>query len=149
MARALSSETLHATSVAIGGRAVLLSGPSGSGKSDLALRLIDRGAALVSDDYTLVKRIDGRLVATAPATIAGRMEVRGLGIVDLPAVAQAPVALIVDLFTPADRMPLEPLRRAIAGIDVPVVKLAPLEASAPIKVELALKAWGIAPDDAA
>jgi serine kinase of HPr protein (carbohydrate metabolism regulator) len=144
MARALSSETLHATSVAIDGRAVLLSGPSGSGKSDLALRLIDRGAALVSDDYTLVKRVDGRLLATAPATIAGKMEVRGLGIVDVPAIGDAPVALIVDLFTPADRMPLEPLRRAIAGIDVPVAKIAPFEASAPIKVKLALKAWGLA-----
>ena len=61
MARALSSETLHATSVAIDGRAVLLCGPSGVGKSDLALRLIDRGATLVSDDYTLVQRIDGAL----------------------------------------------------------------------------------------
>jgi serine kinase of HPr protein (carbohydrate metabolism regulator) len=147
MARALSSETLHATSVAIGGRAVLLSGPSGSGKSDLALRLIDRGAALVSDDYTLVKRIDGRLVATAPATIAGRMEVRGLGIVDLPHVGEAPVALLIDLFDTIDRMPLDMRRRAVAGLDVPIVRIVPFEASAPIKVELALKGLGL-PDPA-
>ncbi|MDO7836077.1 HPr kinase/phosphatase C-terminal domain-containing protein [Sphingobium sp. HBC34] len=143
MARALSSETLHATSVAIGGRAVLLCGPSGSGKSDLGLRLIDRGGMLVSDDYTLVKRIDGRLIATAPTTIAGKIEVRGLGIIDQPSVCEIPVALIVDLFDTVDRMPMEPLRRAVAGIDVPVIRIAPFETSAPIKVELALRTLGL------
>jgi serine kinase of HPr protein (carbohydrate metabolism regulator) len=143
MARALSSETLHATSVAIGGRVVLLCGPSGAGKSDLALRLIDRGAVLVSDDYSLIKRVDGRLIATAPDTIRGKMEVRGLGIVAMPVVDDAPVALLADLFDKVDRMPLTPFHRAIAGIDVPVVKIAPFEASAPIKVELALKALGL------
>ncbi|BBC98790.1 MULTISPECIES: HPr kinase/phosphorylase [Sphingobium] len=143
MARALSSETLHATSVAIDGRVVMLRGPSGSGKSDLALRLIDRGAALVSDDYTLVKRIDGRLVATAPDTIRGKMEVRGIGIVAMAALSDAPVALIADLFDTVDRMPLEPVHRTVAGIAVPVVKISPFEASAPIKVELALRTLGL------
>lgn len=143
MARALSSETLHATSVAIDGRVVMLRGPSGSGKSDLALRLIDRGAALVSDDYTLVKRIDGRLVATAPDTIRGKMEVRGIGIVAMAALPDVPVALIADLFDTVDRMPLEPVHRTVAGIAVPVVKISPFEASAPIKVELALRTLGL------
>lgn len=142
MPRALSSETLHATSVAINGRAVLLCGVSGIGKSDLALRLIDRGAVLISDDYTLVKRVDGQLVATAPVTIVGKMEVRGLGIVAMPHVADVPVALLVDLFDKVDRMPLEPLMRTVAGMDVRVVKIAPLETSAPIKVELALRTLG-------
>ncbi|WP_420143905.1 HPr kinase/phosphorylase [Sphingobium sp.] len=141
MARALSSETLHATSVAISGRAVLLCGPSGAGKSDLALRLIDRGATLVSDDYTLVKRIDGRLLATAPDTIRGKMEVRGIGVVPMDCVADAPVALLVDLFDRVDRMPLTPLHRTVAGMDVRVVKIAPFESSAPIKVELALRSF--------
>jgi len=140
MARALSSETLHATSVAIDGRAVLLCGASGAGKSDLALRLIDRGAVLISDDYTLVQRVEGQLRATAPATIAGRLEVRGLGIMNMPHAAQAPVALLIDLFDTVDRMPLEPLHRALAGVQVPVTKIAPREPSAPIKVELALRA---------
>lgn len=140
MVRALSSETVHATSVAIDGQAILLAGPSGAGKSDLALRLIDRGAVLVSDDYTLIKRIDGRLIATAPATIIGKIEVRGIGVVDLPYVAQAPVALLIDLFDLVDRMPEAPMMRMIAGVNVPVVKLAPREPSAPIKAELALKA---------
>lgn len=120
---------------------MLLAGVSGIGKSDLALRLIDRGAMLVSDDYTLLKRVDGRLIATAPDTIAGKMEVRGIGIIALPHV-DAPAALIVELFDVVDRMPTEPMMRAIAGIDVPVMKLSSREASAPIKVELALKAIG-------
>lgn len=138
MARALSSETVHATTVSIGGRAVLLSGPSGAGKSDLGLRLIDRGAALVSDDYTLVKRQDGVLRASAPDTIAGRMEVRGIGIVAMAHVADIPVALLIELFDIVDRMPVSPMTRVIAGVEVPVIKLAPREPSAPIKVELAL-----------
>lgn len=135
----LSSETLHASSVAIGGRAVLIEGPSGSGKSDLALRLIDRGATLVSDDYTLVCRLpSGELVARAPATITGRMEVRGIGIVDMPHITDVPVALIVRLDVQVLRMPDRRTRR-VAGVAVAEVALDAFAASAPIKVELALK----------
>lgn len=144
MAQQHSSETLHATSVAIEGRAVLLCGASGMGKSDLALRLIDRGAILISDDYTIVKWVDGRLEATAPATIVGKMEVRGVGLVDMPRVDYARVALIVELSQDIERMPGDPALRAIAGADVPVVRIAAFEASAPIKVELALKTVGLA-----
>ena len=78
--RSLSAETVHGTSVASDGRAVLLTGRSGAGKSDLALRLLDRGFKLVSDDQTILGKTKAVLVATAPATIAGRMEVRGLGL---------------------------------------------------------------------
>jgi serine kinase of HPr protein (carbohydrate metabolism regulator) len=67
----LSAETVHASTVAIDGRAVLITGPSGSGKSDLALRLLDRGFTLVSDDQTLVKKDGSRLLASAPPAIAG------------------------------------------------------------------------------
>ncbi|AMK17197.1 MULTISPECIES: HPr kinase/phosphorylase [Sphingobium] len=144
MVREETSETLHATSVAIGGRAVLLCGPSGVGKSDLALRLIDRGATLVSDDYTLLKWVDGRLEATAPQTITGMMEVRGIGLVDMPCIDYARVALMVDLSDDIDRMPADPEERMIAGAAIPVVRIAPLEPSAPIKVELALKTMGLA-----
>ena len=82
----LSSETLHASTVAIDGRAVLISGISGAGKSDLALRLIDRGFTLVADDQTIVQKRAERLVVSAPQTIRGKLEIRGLGIVDMPAV---------------------------------------------------------------
>ena len=70
----LSSEAVHASTVALDGRAVLITGPSGSGKSDLTLRLLDRGFALVSDDQTLVRRVDDQLIASAPPTIAGKLE---------------------------------------------------------------------------
>src|SRR5215213_3566639 len=93
----LSAETLHASTVALDGRAVLITGPSGSGKSDLALRLLDRGFKLVSDDQTMV-RLDGeRLVASAPANIAGKLEVRGIGIVEVEHDENVPVALMVAL----------------------------------------------------
>ncbi len=134
----LSSETLHASTVAIDGRAVLIEGRSGSGKSDLALRLIDRGATLVSDDYTLVVRRDGALRAKAPATIAGKMEVRGVGIVTMPTVEDVPVALIVRLDGEVMRMPERRLRR-VAGVAVREIALDPFTASAAIKVELALR----------
>jgi serine kinase of HPr protein (carbohydrate metabolism regulator) len=138
-----SSERLHASCVAITGRAVLIEGLPGSGKSDLSLRLIDRGARLVSDDQTIVTRRDHRLIATAPATIAGRIEVRGLGIVALDAVAEAPVALIVSLSERIERMPDDGQSRTIAGLAVPHIALLGHEPSAPIKVELALDRHGL------
>lgn len=139
---ALSSETVHATSIAIDGRAVLLMGPSGIGKSDLALRLIDRGAALVSDDYTLVVRQGGALVARAPDTIAGRMEVRHVGIVTLPHERDVPVALVVKLDEQPARLPESGSTLRLAGVAVPCAALAAREASAPIKVELLLQLHG-------
>ena len=139
----LSSETVHASCVAIGGRAVLIGGRSGRGKSDLALRLIDRGAALVSDDYTLVQRRDGRLIATAPPTIAGKIELRGVGILEFPAVRDIPVALFVDLDLEAARLPDADEKRLIAGVTLPAIGLSSHEASAPIKVEAALLLLGL------
>ncbi len=139
----LSSENVHASCVSIGGRAVLIGGRSGSGKSDLALRLIDRGARLVSDDYTLVRRVDQRLVATAPDSIAGKIEVRGVGIIEYPAEQDARVALFVDLDLPSTRLPEPTTHRTFAGMAIPVVGLAALEPSAPIKVEAALGLLGL------
>ena len=129
--------TIHATCVAIDGRAVLLTGPSGAGKSDLAMRLIDRGAILVSDDYTVLARADGTLIAGAPPTIAGQIEVRGLGIIARPSRDAVPVALAVDLRREDERMP-EPHSVAIHGVAVPQVAIDPRFPSAPIKVEWAL-----------
>lgn len=139
---ALSSETLHASCVAIGGVAVLIAGRSGSGKSDLALRLIDRGASLVSDDYTIVRRISGELRATAPDRIAGKMEVRGVGLLPFHAVADIPVKLLVDLDRAIERLPEPSASMTIAGVAVPVIAVNALEASAPVKVEMALGRLG-------
>lgn len=142
---ALPAETIHASCVMIDGGAVLLHGASGSGKSDLALRLIDRGAALVSDDYTLIRRADDRLVASPPANIAGMIEVRGLGVIEMPHIAEADVRLLVALDEPAPRLPEdEPHTRLIAGVAIPVIALPALHASSPIKVELALRQFGLA-----
>ncbi|MCA0301930.1 MAG: serine/threonine protein kinase [Proteobacteria bacterium] len=137
---------VHATCVALRlgrtWRGVLLRGPSGAGKSDLALRLVDEGARLVADDRTDLAVQGGRLVATAPRTIAGLLEVRGLGIVSLPAGRVAPrvaVALLVDLVAPRriERMP-SPAREKLMGVTLPVLALAPFEASAAAKLRLAL-----------
>lgn len=115
----------------------MIEGPSGSGKSDLALRLIDRGAMLVSDDRTRVTRDGEVLVAHAPTAMAGRIEVRGLGIAATPHVPAAPVALLIRLGE-EDRLPTPRLRH-IADVAVPELTVDPFRASAPIKVEWALR----------
>ena len=131
----------HATAVAIAGEAVLLRGPSGCGKSDLALRLIDGGARLVADDQTLLRRAGERLVASAPPAIAGLLEVRGVGIVKLDALAEAPLLFVAELGAAAaiERMP-EPRFETLLGIRVPLIALAPFEASAPAKLRCVRRA---------
>jgi serine kinase of HPr protein (carbohydrate metabolism regulator) len=143
--QSLSSETLHVSCVAKDGRAVLISGRSGSGKSDLALRLIDRGAILVSDDYTMVRRVSGRLLARAPDNIEGKIEVRGVGVLEFDTVSDVPVCLFVDLERDVERLPPEGENIRIAGVDVPLIAANALEASAPVKVEAALDRFGLAP----
>jgi serine kinase of HPr protein (carbohydrate metabolism regulator) len=139
----LSSETLHVSTVAMDGRAVLISGPSGSGKSDLALRLIDRGFTLVSDDQTIV-RLDGqRLLASPPANIAGKIEIRGIGIVDMPHADGVPVALLVELTSDIQRLPDDSRARPILGVPVPLVAIDALAASAAAKVVMALDRLGL------
>ena len=89
----LSAETVHASTVALDGRAVLISGPSGSGKSDLALRLLDRAFTLVSDDQTIFSRDGDRMLAAAPPNSAGKLEIRGIGIVEIDHIAQRAQAI--------------------------------------------------------
>jgi serine kinase of HPr protein (carbohydrate metabolism regulator) len=132
---------LHATGVAIDGRGVLITGTSGAGKSDLALRLIDRGAVLISDDQVELTARDGRLEAGAAPRIAGVIEVRGVGLVSMRHVHPVPVSLLIELGEP-ERMP-EARQRELCSVTVPVAVVDPREASAPIKVELALRQWGL------
>lgn len=135
----LSSETIHASCVAIDGVGVLIEGASGAGKSDLALRLIDRGATLVSDDYTALLRQGGTLIARPPANLVGKVEVRGIGILEMPHVADVPVGLLVAIVAEPPRMPGGGRRRRIAGVELREIALPSLEPSAAIKVELALR----------
>ena len=141
--RILSSETVHASTVASDGRAVLISGPSGSGKSDLALRLLDRGFTLVSDDQTIVRRDGDRLVASAPPTIKGKLEIRGIGIVEMDTVSDVPVALFVELTSEIMRLPDDRRERPVLGVNLPLVSVDALTASAASKVALALDRLGL------
>lgn len=139
----LSSENLHASCVALDGRAVLICGPSGSGKSDLALRLLDRGFSLVSDDRTIIRKEGGKLIATAPNTIKGKLEVRGVGIVEVDSIASAPVAMVVELTSEIQRLPDDNRERLILGSNVPLVNIDAKTASAASKVALALDRLGL------
>ena len=132
--------TIHATAVALDGIGVLLRGPSGSGKSDLALRLIDGGARLIADDQTVIVRRGDRLYAAPPATIAGRLEVRGLGIMTLDFASDVPVAAVFDLVPQSalERLP-EPLTVELLSIRLPLARLDPSAPSAAAKVRLAVR----------
>ncbi len=138
----LSSETIHASCVAVDGRAVLICGPSGAGKSDLALRLIDRGFTLVSDDQTMVRKAGERLLASAPANIAGKLEIRGLGIVDMETAADVPISLVVELTSDIQRLPDDSRERSVLGVPVPLISVDAMTASAPSKVAIALDRFG-------
>jgi serine kinase of HPr protein (carbohydrate metabolism regulator) len=142
--RALSSETVHATCVALDGRAVLITGPSGSGKSDLALRLLDRGFTLVSDDQTIVRREKERLIASAPPQISGKLEIRGIGIVEVETQQDVPLALLVELTSDIQRLPDDSRERPILGVNLPLVSIDAMTASAAAKVSVALERLGLA-----
>jgi HPr kinase/phosphorylase len=130
---------VHATAVALDGQGVLLLGPSGSGKSDLALRLIDAGALLISDDQVEVSKQGDLVVAAPPAPIAGLIEARGIGLVRLPYLARAVMVLAVELVAAPliERLP-EPATWTGGGVTLPLLKLDPFAASAPAKLRLAL-----------
>ena len=135
---------IHATAVVYQKCAVLLRGPSGAGKSDLAIRLIDGGALLVADDQVHLARDGDFCLASPPATLAGLLEIRGVGIVRVPHVALARVTLVCDLMaranhaaTEAERVPL-PRVHYLAGVPVPAIALHAFSASAPAVIRLLL-----------
>ena len=136
---------IQATCVVVDGLGVLLRGPSGSGKSDLALRLIDGGARLVADDGVELRREGERLLArlppSAPDSVRGRIEVRGLGILPAPAAAEAPLDLVIDLVAAdaVERLP-EPMTAELLGVALPLLRLCAEEPSVAAKVRLAVRA---------
>jgi HPr kinase/phosphorylase len=139
---------IHGTCVAWGTEAALLRGDSGAGKSDLALRFLalppgpDSEPKLIADDQVCIEAsAAGELLASAPATLAGKIEVRGLGILETPHLAQGRLVLVVDLVSDAEvpRMPPDPLETVtIAGVALPRLALAAFEPSSPLKLKLAL-----------
>ena len=134
------SEKVPGTCVEVEGLGVLFRGSTGSGKSDLALRLIDGGARLIADDYTELSYENATLIARAPETIRGLLEVRGIGILNIGGALQAELGVVIDLVT-AEQVERRPEDESIEllGIRVPLFRLTPLEASSPAKVRLILR----------
>lgn len=148
-----ATSLVHATCIAAGERAALLTGPSGAGKSDLALRCIGLSyelagrtlrAVLVADDQVVLERRGSRIAARPPPVLAGKLEVRGMGIVDVPSQAEAWVELVVELVDPGavERLPDPEFTTPLLGLDVPVLQVAPFQASAPLKILLRLAGDG-------
>ena len=131
---------VHATTVHFIGQGVMLCGPSASGKSDLGLRLIEIGAQLVADDRTDLTLSNNSIRASAPKQLAGMLEVRGIGIIKIEAIAETQLALVIRLINTENLQRLPTFETTdILGVTLPLVRLCAFEASAPAKVRAALK----------
>ena len=137
------SQVHQASCVAIGGRALLIQGPSGSGKSSLALGLIDRGAELIGDDGVSLELRAGRLYASPPPHIVGLIEIRNLGLLSLPTVSDIPIALVVRLDPAAPRFIEQAETIKLDGAALPMLRLWPDGAVLALKSELALARYGL------
>ena len=135
---------MQASAVSIDGRALLIEGEPGSGKSSLALALIDRGAQLIGDDGVTLARGGERLLASPPPNIAGLLEVRGVGLVSLPTAEPSPVALILTLVTGGDRLPETVPTREILGLAIPALPFTPGPIALAVRAEWALHEHGLA-----
>jgi len=136
----MPEQLTHASCVSIHGKAVLIAGAPGAGKTDLALRLIDGGAELIADDQTLLQEESGVISATAPASIAGLIEVRHVGLLRMNCRKTAPVALYIDLAPPNEKIERLPEDDIISllGIEVRRLRLPAFAASTPAKIRAAL-----------
>jgi len=135
---------LHqASAVAIGERALLIEGPPGSGKSSLALALIDRGAVLIGDDGVSLAGADGRILASPAPAIAGLLEVRNVGLLQYPVAERVRVALVLRLDREAERLPDGPASVELLGCRVPLVRLWPDSPVLPLRAMAALSRFGL------
>ncbi len=128
--------------VAIRGRAMLISGPSGSGKSSLALALMDRGARLIGDDGVSLTLVDDQVIAAPPLNIAGLIEIRNVGLQEVPT-AMAPVAIVLELSSNAERLPSAHDTAKLLGRDVPLITLFPDTPYLALRAEAALEMHGL------
>jgi serine kinase of HPr protein (carbohydrate metabolism regulator) len=135
----------QASCVAIGDRALLIEGPSGSGKSILALALIDRGALLIGDDGVILHTRDGTLFAGPHPNTRGLLEVRNLGLLQFPVCEEAAVALVLRLDEAAPRFIEAAESCNVDGITLPMLRLQPGNPVLAIKAELALDRYGLRP----
>lgn len=132
----------QATGVAISGRAILIEGPPGSGKTTLALTLIDRGATLIGDDAVALAAEDDRVTVGPPPTIAGLIEVRNVGLLSVPATT-APLALVLRLAPDAPRYVEQAGTLQLLGRTIPLLWFDPTIPAAAIRAELALVHHGL------
>lgn len=140
----MSTQNFHASCVAIGEFGLLIRGASGSGKSDLVLRLLDevRGVSLVADDQVIIVEHDGVLIASAPTTLVGKLEIRGQEIVTRPYLGSVKLSHIIDLVEQAEisRMPeVSELQTSLMNHVFPRLKLDGKQASAPARIRAFLQ----------
>ena len=133
----------NVTAVAIGSRGLLIAGEAGSGKSSLALALMDRGATLIGDDGLIIDDESGHPVACPPKTTKGLLEVRNVGLVEFPT-CEAPVSMVLQLTTLAPRYPMELATTTLGGVKVPVLLFRPGDATQALRAEFALARHGLA-----
>ena len=138
-----SEMVMQASVVAIEGRALAIRGPVGSGKSTLALALIDRGAHLIGDDAATLHRDAERIIASPPPNIAGLIEVRGIGLVEMPIGGSVPLSLILDLGQAAERLPETIPQHDILGLNVPCLNFEPGSIAPALRAEWALRQHGL------
>jgi serine kinase of HPr protein (carbohydrate metabolism regulator) len=139
----MSQTVRQATCVAVEGRGLLIEGPPGSGKSSLALGLIDRGATLVGDDGVLLAAEDDRLIARPHPATRGLIEVRGVGLVTFEVTDSVPLALVIRFEPQAPRFVERARTVAIAGVDLPLIEFDPAGSLLPLRAEFALRDHGL------
>jgi HPr kinase/phosphorylase len=139
-----TSIIFSASAVAIDGAALAIEGPPGSGKSSLALALIDRGAMLIGDDGVTLRREDAGIIASPPPNIEGLIELRGVGLFEMPLAPPCPLALILSLGVGGERLPGTASYRELLGFNVPCLPFYPGSIAPAVRAEMALSRFGLA-----